>query len=294
MASAPAQPEYDLALRATIIWAGLSAFAAMLFALPLILGAPYVLIVEHRDALSFRNVALGTFAAVLGLILLYMVFCNTAESVVAVWRWDGYLDRHWQIIRRTLRTHLGILLVFSAAGLSLTAFAVLGDGQQANGLILFAALADALFILFQLSQPCGINYMVQHAHVVPYFDKKVGEIDTFCHGQSLARHGTALDEAARSLGVTPLSAFGWNDDMDHEKVEWHEPSEGLKTVNALLLVVQRGELAWVDQEAIAADLKRVAHALTRAEERAIQFSLLLRHEGGTSGLEWEARQGTCF
>ena len=83
---------------------------------------------------------------------------------------------------------------------------------------------------------------------------------------------------ARGLGLAPLSAFGWNDDLEREPLAWHEAAVGLKTVDALLVHLQGEELAWDDHAGIVADLKRIAHALSRADAQGIPFCLLLSRD----------------
>ena len=137
---------------------------------------------------------------------------------------------------------------------------------------------------------------LRHASVVPYFPRKVGEIDTFGQGEFLARHMAELDEIAASLGLRALSSFGWNDDIENEILLWHESAEGLKTVNALLDYLQSEEIARIEYAGITADLKRIAHALERADAQGIAFSLLLRHSTVSERAQNGTRsvRGTCF
>ena len=93
--------------------------------------------------------------------------------------------------------------------------------------------------------------------------------------------------------MRPLSAFGWNDDLEGEKVVWHDSAEGLKTVNLLLIALEQEETGWDDHVETITDLKALAHGLDRADAKGISFSLLLSHSTVTNGQEWEARQGTC-
>ena len=122
---------------------------------------------------------------------------------------------------------------------------------------------------------------------------RVGDITTYASGESLARHVDELDEVARTYAVAPLSTFGWNDDLEDEPVVWHAPTDGLKTVNFLLLALEHEETGWDDHAATVADLKQIAHALERADLHGIPFSFLLRHSTATNSQEWDIRQGTC-
>jgi hypothetical protein len=70
--------------------------------------------------------------------------------------------------------------------------------------------------------------------VIPIYDSRVPEADTFLTGFALARNCTRLDALAVMCGVKPVSAFGFDDPLYGEKLLWHEASEGLPTIEALI------------------------------------------------------------
>ena len=157
-----------------------------------------------------------------------------------------------------------------------------------------AAIADAVFIFCTWGLFCSVVDVHRHACIIPYFQSAVGEIDTFCSGKALASNLLLLDRIAAELNVTPLSDFGFNDDACGESVEWHDSAVGLKTVRALLTKIKSHPERVEDDRKLIDDLHKLMHALERASDQDIRFSLLLRHGNSTSGLEWERRIGTAF
>lgn len=128
--------------------------------------------------------------------------------------------------------------------------------------------------------------------VLPYFEKQVGEIDTFLAGYALARNWERLDDLARELGSSPLSDFGFADDFEGDPLIWHDAAKGYDTVEAIR---QRIERDWVTRDLdLLRDLNALAHALSRAAEQRIRFSLLVRLADGTSPMEMAQRSGTFF
>jgi hypothetical protein len=68
----------------------------------------------------------------------------------------------------------------------------------------------------------------------------------------------------------------------------------LKTVNALLVHLRVDELGGAGRAGVIDDLKRLAHALERADRAGIDFCLILNRGSMTSGAEHDAREGTFF
>ncbi len=220
-----------------------------------------------------------------------------ARSILPGWlagESSGYPDRHWRVVRRSLGWFAGVNAVLGGGALELTLFAIHGRGEGADRTVVAAAMVDAIYALYLWGSLWHWNDVLRHAQVMPYFQRRVGEIDTFLGGRVLARHVVELDLAARGLGLAPLSAFGWADDLEGDTLTWHDPAAGLETVQALLALLKGEQVARSDRDAIVADLEGIAHALSRAGAKGIWFSLLLRHSTATNGREWEARQGTCF
>jgi hypothetical protein len=290
MQSVKSRSDYGPVICATVVWAGVSALMAT------IVGSSLVMIgLEALAALpwtwgSIAPKASGRFCLALGGLLLYAAVRSTALSLVRVCRSPGYPERHWRFVRQTFRrvVRTELILLATVAG------AIAVHGWLVDRAELAVAIAVVIFVCYQLVMVATLNEVLRHASVVPYFSRRVGEITTFSSGANLARHVDGLDELARVHAVPPLSAFGWNDDLEGEQVVWHPSAVGLKTVNVLLLALEQEETGWDDRGATIADLKQVAHALERADAQGIPFSFLLRHSTVTNGQEWDARQGTCF
>jgi hypothetical protein len=294
MESVKTQADYGPVICATAVWAGASAFVATVVGVPLWFLGVFVLRTSPWNLDSLAPIASGVACVAAGGVLIYGVFRCVALSCISVLRSPGYPERHWWLARRAfqrvVRTELILMAVLGAA----IVWAVRSHGRLADHADLAVGIAGAIFAYYQLVVVASMNEILRHGSVVPYFRKRVGEIDTFCSGQSLARHVDELDEVARTHGVTSLSEFGWNDDLEDEPLVWHAAAAGLKTVNFLLNTLEQQETGWHDHAAIIADLKRIAHALERADAQEIPFSLLLRHSTLTSGQEWDTRKGTCF
>jgi hypothetical protein len=114
--------------------------------------------------------------------------------------------------------------------------------------------------------------------VVPYFARELGRYPgessvAFGRGHHLYRHSALLDRTAVSLGVQPLSAFGFGDDLYGQPVRWSPAAEGLRTVEAL-----RGAVT-ADSD-VARDLGALATALKVAADHGVEFALLLRLGAG--------------
>jgi len=112
--------------------------------------------------------------------------------------------------------------------------------------------------------------------IVPYFASELGPLwgetmVAFARGRALYLEIAMLDALAGSLGVKPLSAFGFAYDHFGQEVHWHPATEGLATVEPL----RRG----VKAPRVAEDLDALASVLRVAAEKDIPFSLVLRlHE----------------
>jgi hypothetical protein len=285
--------DYRPAVVATFLWTGVSTAVAVIVGLPLLVLGLFSLVGCLGMKEPVGPMASGLVCSVLGVLVLYAVMRSALLSVARVWRSPGYPERHWWFVRRAFRRIFWTELVLLAAHSGAIAVAWRSEGSLADRADMAVGIAGALFVFYQLTAVASLNDILRHAAVLPYFQKRVGEISTYSSGESLARHVDELDELAITNAVTPLSSFGWNDDLEGEAVVWHASAEGLKTVNFLLIVLEREETAWDDHAATINDLKTIAHALERADAQDIPFSFLLRHSSATNGQEWDARQGTC-
>ena len=83
-----------------------------------------------------------------------------------------------------------------------------------------------------------IEPLLIRPRIVPYFSRELERyggttMTAFKRGRDLYREIATLDQLAGTLGVTPLSAFGFAYDYYEQDVQWHPASEGLRTVEAL-------------------------------------------------------------
>lgn len=200
-----------------------------------------------------------------------------------------YPARHWEVVAGTWRNVFRILGVTGTIGLLATVVAVSFDGW-----LWPAAIVDAVFLLTALT--CGVSLydVYRHVCIIPYFSARVGELETFLAGKSLARSFQKLERLATEIGVQPLSAYGFADDLCGETLVWHTAADGLVTTRHLQEAVATRSDEFADAAGILDDLQKLEHALKRASEKNIEFCLMLRHGAVTSGLEWDRRQGTAF
>jgi hypothetical protein len=205
----------------------------------------------------------------------------------------GYPGRHRRGIVAGLSWAVGCsapFLLLAGAGALFHGLNFLYDKSFPSAL---GFLVCAGFLVFFL---CGLAAGVVDsfkARIVPYFRQHLGDIDTFSGGAALARNCRRLDQLAGELHLTPLSAFGFNDDLLREQVVWHDPGLGLETVAGLLAKVREQPDAVADARAVAADLEKVAAALRQAREKGVSFCLILRAgmDRFISPMEMDARQG---
>jgi hypothetical protein len=199
----------------------------------------------------------------------------------------GLPDRHWNELRSATRSSVRWFTTTLAIAALMTLAAIYWRLPP-----IFAALAITVFVLFGLLGSIVTVLHMRVVRVIPYFQRTVGEIDTFCAGEGVARNLKHLDAAASQKGVRLLSSFGFNDDLAGEPLEWHSPKDGLSTVEALLQ--DATDNPTLNQPRLQDDLRKLQAALQRAADQDIPFCLLLLHGNTTSGHEWSVRQGTAF
>ena len=201
---------------------------------------------------------------------------------------SGYPQRHWDVVANAWRSSALIVFVLGVPTLALALYVYLRGGP-----LLVAAVAGAISVYAVLAA-VGQVWDCRHVRIIPYFERRVGEIDTFLAGAALARSLLLLDELAAARGVTPLSAYGFGDDLRGEAVVWHMPDAGLQTVRTLAQALEAEPERLRDAAAAQQDLARLEQALERAQVLGVRFALLLRHGNATSALEWERRAGSAF
>jgi hypothetical protein len=145
-----------------------------------------------------------------------------------------------------------------------------------TGLLFVFALATLFFgwaVVLWLIGPLLVK-----PRVVPYFARELEKYGgptmiAFRRGRALYREIVVLEELATTLGVTPLSQFGFAYDYYEQVVRWHPAVEGLRTVEALRQNLDsRPGLA----RDVADDLDGLASVLRVAVDRGVAFSLVLR------------------
>ena len=206
----------------------------------------------------------------------------------------GYPARFAGERRSTIRGTLGCAGPFFLAswvGFACSVYAFTESAGRTGLWGLFGLLGFSIF--FSLILVFAFRVASQTS-IVPYFQNEVGDIHTFVRGHAVARSCQVLDDLALQLGLTPISAFGFNDDMARETVVWHPPEQGLATFSGLLAALQDRPNAVPRQDRLIKELTAIVDALQKATGQNIPFSLLLRVGDGTSAMEWEQRKGTCF
>lgn len=114
--------------------------------------------------------------------------------------------------------------------------------------------------------------------IVPCFARELGEyageaMAAFPRGRGLYREIAALDTLARTLGVEPLSTFGFADAFYEQAVQWHPAAEGLRTIEALRNGLDANLLT---APSLVSDLDALAQVLRIAAGQGVDFSLVLR------------------
>lgn len=114
--------------------------------------------------------------------------------------------------------------------------------------------------------------------IVPYFTRELGSyggrtMTAFRGGRGLYREIVALERLAGTLGVKPLSAFGFAYDHYDQVVQWHPAAEGLRTVEELRRGL--GEPLATARD-VADDLDALAFVVRAAADQGVEFSLVLR------------------
>ena len=159
-----------------------------------------------------------------------------------------------------------------------------------NGNYLFGFVSTAIFGFF-----CWLLYKAIFSEtkirIVPYFSDRVPEADTFMHGFAIAANSQTLDETAKAKTVSPLCAFGFRDDQTAQRLIWHEPEEGIRTIETLLAEVQQNSADFLHGEELQSDLNRVLVAVKAVQTRKLKFCLLVWIGDMVSPLQMDRRKG---
>lgn len=158
------------------------------------------------------------------------------------------------------------------------------------GSVFSASFAAAMLIWAVVGTILG-NLDSRQARVLPYFERRLGGIDTWLAGEYLLANSRALDQIAFELGVTPLSEFASGDPLiAGETTAMFDAAPALLTVDALL----GAEITRMLGEPVVSDLTRLRAALALAQEQGVRFSLHLRQGNTASGYEMDMRRGSYF
>ncbi len=208
---------------------------------------------------------------------------------------EGYPVRFRRGRRRAIVGAIGCLapfLVASLVGLTCASYGFL-EAPRALAVTRLVGLLvlSSLFGFWLWEGLC----VARSTTIVPYFERRVGDIHTFGSGSEVAKHCQELDEFSLRLGLTPLSAFGFDDEYFGEKLTWHSAEIGLVTVVGLLQFFRENDDRTVSSNGqLIRELVAIEDALRKAAEHGIKFCLLLRIGNVTNAMEWEQRKGTCF
>ena len=193
---------------------------------------------------------------------------------------------------------LAVVLLVTALFLSLLPVANFIDTWRLQGdypspgTWIAAIIGIALFVF--LSWVGGIAFIESvtggNIGIAPYFEKPVGA-STYAEGAEVARSCARLDDLALEVGATPISGFGFNDDLAGETLRWHLAEEGLYTVRALIVAIEPAKTKR-DRQLIE-ELQLIEDALQNAHARGTRFCFLITH-GYTNQLEHERRKGSFF
>ena len=127
--------------------------------------------------------------------------------------------------------------------------------------------------------------------LLPFFEKPIGDIDTFLAGKSLAWNSKRLSQVAIDLGLSPLCNFASGDPLfADEESRLFEPFDAIPTIIGL----RQSEEVLAIGKALLHDLDGFYDALKKAETQRIRFSIHLRIGDSASSHEMETRGGSYF
>ena len=192
-------------------------------------------------------------------------------------------------IFRVIARMIFFLVVSGAlAGTNLVHFFRRTDDMAQTGIAATVFGAVFLFLCWATYQSICNLFRIR---VLPYFERPVGQNDTWSSGEKYLRNSKELDEIAVRLGVQPLSKFASGDDMIWgESLCWFSPDDALQTTERLL----QADVTPVLSRAVIADLTRIRDSLRLACSKSVKFCFLIREGTSTSGLEMERRKGSFF
>jgi len=203
-----------------------------------------------------------------------------------------------------------VLLVVLTSGLLVTSFTAASRFRQYGAASAGATAAVTgvvgIVLLWHLARVLIANSR-NKPRVVPYFREKHSkrQLDrsalteswqAFNGGYGIAADLPILDALARSKDVTPLSSFGFGDDLFRQAPQWSDLSDGVRTVSTLVELLREGGTPVGVSAATQSDLQSLHLALQRALETQSLFSLIVRYgpDDFISGVEMDKREGTFW
>ncbi|MDB6031260.1 MAG: hypothetical protein JWM16_1598 [Verrucomicrobiales bacterium] len=197
---------------------------------------------------------------------------------------EGFYRFHERRTQQTLywaAVQIGVATILAAIG-----FWQLFYGKG----VLLPGLFTAAFLVLLVSSVSGTIDQLR-VRVIPYFETRVGDVDTWLSGKSLLWHSRDLDELSEYLSIRPLSSFVSGDDLvQGEELQFFDPNDALPTLDKL---ITRSKASRFPKQLVS-DLTKLRDALKSASEKQVRFCLILREGTTASGHEMSLRKGSFF
>ena len=159
-----------------------------------------------------------------------------------------------------------------------------------SGIGVFSGIVFFLLVYFSPIFIEDLNYV----EIYPYFEKSVGNIDTFASGSAIARRINLLDTLAKEVNLPAMSSFGYKDSWKNKKLTWYNADDALPTITALLDIISKEPDVINDSANIKSELEKIYDAITKAKEHGIKFCFVMNFIGYTNSMEHEKREGSFF
>jgi hypothetical protein len=159
-----------------------------------------------------------------------------------------------------------------------------------SGIGIFSGIVFFLLVYFSPSFIDDLNYV----EIYPYFEKSIGNIDTYASGSAIARRINILDTLANEANLPVMSSFGYKDSWKNKKLTWHNANDVLPTIKYLLDIISQKSDIIDDSDNIKIELENIYNAITKAKEHGIKFCFVMNFIGYTNGMEHEKREGSFF
>jgi hypothetical protein len=202
---------------------------------------------------------------------------------------EAFYRRHRKHVIRVV-TRMAILLVVATALAGISVFSLFFGKGNTTAAGITATVFTVIFLLLAFATYQSIRN-IYRARVLPYFERPLGQKDTWLSGENYLQHSRQIDEIAARIGVRPLSEFASGDDLIRgESLNWFQPEDALHTTERLL----QTDICSTLPSAVVSDLTRIRDALRLACSQSVKFCFLIREGSSASGLEMERRKGSFF